>query len=307
MRHPASKPTTARPFRPSPEEARKKAGNASAPGSSLSYAPTMARHIMQLQRTIGNRAVQRMVASHTGTSGLIQREIPEGIKKDDNVFYKDGMKEAEGRALMQRITTQDKSALDGLSGDELMLDYYKTAPSRIFSQEWGLGLDRTDPGGEVVIISGGKTGVRWGPYLEHLIPLAHSHPYEKSRQIKNNFVPFDQISGDDGEQKMMQRLLIFPSAGDVEFSAYQGVADHTVFTPYSVLTHPQSGKKAIANPGHFDGAPPLSFTILNAVQDTDNPKHYRCTLIAREKDTEFWRKDDVLADLTKGPQSTLYF
>jgi hypothetical protein len=296
--------------RPSREEAQNKAMHASSPSARPAYLPSTALHVQHLQRTIGNYAVQRMVSAQTGASGLIQRTIPDSVKKDEDVYYKDGMKEAEGRAVIQKITKQDKAALDGMQGgDEMMLQHYKESPHSMFAHEWGLGLDRDDPGGDTVLIAGGKNGVMWGPYLKHLIPLAHAHPFREDRKIDKNIVFFDEINGANDTQKGSQRLLILPSASDVEFSAYQGVADHTVYTPYAVLDHKTTGRKAIANPSipQFAGAPRLSFRILNAAVDKDNDKHIFCTLAAMEGDTEFWRKDGVLADMTKGGHSTLFF
>jgi len=264
--------------------------------------------LMQLHRSAGNRAVQRMVTSRLGTgTPLIQRVIPDHIKKDDDVFYRDGMKEAEGRSIIERITKQDPKVLLGLKGDSFMLDYYNSSPDNIFAQEWGLGLDRTDPSGEVVLIAGGKNGVNWAPYLKDLIPLAHSHPFRKDRKIKNDLVLFDDINGVSGTQNITERLRILPSTGDVEFCAYRGVSNHTVYTPYAVVTRKSNGKKGIVNPTvpTFANAPRLSFRILNAAQDPTNDQHYVCTLVAIEGGTEFWRKDNVLADMTKGKTAEL--
>lgn len=284
-------------FRSSSADARHANGSFTAPA-----------RLMQLQRTVGNRAVQRMVASRLGTGSLlIQRVIPDKIKQDDDIFYRDGMNEAKGRSIIERITQQDATALQDLQGDSLMLDYYNSSPENIFAQEWGLGLDRTDPNGEVVLIAGGKNGVNWAPYLKDLIPLAHSHPFRKDRKIKNDLVLFDDINGVSGTQNISERLRILPSTGDVEFCAYQGIASHTVYTPYAVVTRKSDEKKGIVNPTveRFAGAPRLSFLILNAAQDPTNEQHYVCTLVALEGGAEFWRKDNVLADLTKGQTAEL--
>lgn len=294
--------------RPSRDKNADKAAHPSVPNPPLPYAPSTVLHVQHLQRTIGNSAVGRLIAARADSSGLIRRAIPESIKNDEAVYYKEGMKEAEGRAVIQKITQQDKAALEGLKGsDEIMLEHYKKFPSAIFAHEWGLGLDRDDPGGDTVLIAGEKNGVDWGPYLKHLIPLAHAHPFRNDRKIDKDVVFFDEINGESGTQKGNQRLLVFPSAADVDFCAYQGIADHTVYTPYAVLDHKASGRKAIGNPSvaQFAGAPRLSFRILNAAADKENDKHVSCTLVAQEGGSEFWRKDGALADMTLGGHSTL--
>ena len=235
--------------------------------------------------------------------------IPIAIRNDDNVFVGNpALNVLQGLDRMRRIETRDPTVLNGLQGDALTLQYFTAVPNRIFSQEWGLARDRTAIDGEVVLIAGGQQGVAWGQYLTHLVPLAHSHPYfigniVTTRAITGGGVPFDSINGVSVPQDEVERLKVFPSAGDLAFCIAQELATHTVFTPYVVVRHP-AGAIWIANydtQPAFAGAPRLKFQILQAVEPV--PNRFRCTLVAYEGNVAFWRRDNITANLNHGPQS----
>jgi hypothetical protein len=106
-----------------------------------------------------------------------------------------------------------------------------------------------------------------------------------------------------GRNEYYEMLKIFPSASDIAFSAKKGVARHTVYTTYLVLSHPAG--TTIANPDFNQGAwthtPRLRFEIRDAahVQDRD----YKCELAAFADNYEFWKKDIVTEG--DGPLSSL--
>jgi hypothetical protein len=239
--------------------------------------------------------------------------IPAHIRNDDNIFVGNPpLTVMQGMDRMRRIEARDVTVLNGLQGDALTLQYYNADPNRIFSQEWGLGRDRTAIDGEVVIIGGGQQGVPWGQYLAHLVPLAHSHPYflgnaAATRAITGGGIPFDSINGVAVPQDFAERLKVFPSAGDLAFCVGQELAIHTVFTPYVVVRHPAGGiwiANHDANPG-FAGAPRLKFLITNVVEPM--PNRFRFTLAAYEGNVAIWRRRNVTANANNGLQSGVAF
>jgi hypothetical protein len=89
-----------------------------------------------------------------------------------------------------------------------------------------------------------------------------------------------------------EMLKIFPSASDVAFASRKGIANHRVYPPYKVLTHPTG--TVITNP-KFSGlqptAPSLRFEILNARPDrggTAQVLQFLCDMVAFANDVELW-------------------
>ena len=114
--------------------------------------------------------------------------------------------------------------------------------------EWGLGR-LTEPNGKVsyVLIRGEAGAVNWGgfPGIE---PVAHSHPDKGPEGRHSNHLKNVDASGGVSVQSLCttdgaDRIHFLPSGADLVFCLRQGLAVHTVFTPFQHL-----GNGMIGNP-----------------------------------------------------------
>jgi hypothetical protein len=240
--------------------------------------------------------------------------IPQRVRQMSDVFCGvPGLTVQRALELLYRIESHDSTVLNGLYGKEVEVKYYQEDPNRIFRQEWGVAKDATVSNPECILISGGKSGVAWAPFLRaKLIPLAHSHPFhrktpETTRALANGGTLWDDINGTNPNQKLDERSKIFPSAGDIALCVAQNLATHLVRTPYCVCyADPQHTIRWIVNHDahpNFGAAPRLTFRIFDGGEI--NRDHYRASLVAMEGDRDIWRKHDI--DVLGGGSAGLRF
>jgi len=227
--------------------------------------------------------------------------IPFHILQMDDVFYRNPpLKMPDALGLLDRIEARDPAVLNGLLGNQLMIDFFQNR-NNIYGQEWGVAKEAGSNNPDCILISGGTGGVAWGPFLNAgLIPLAHSHPFYQgnlatTRALTGGGVLWDDINGKNLPQNLAARLKVFPSAGDFAFCAASELAVHVVKTPYcEVFADPARTIRWIANyDAHpsFAAAPRLSFRIFD-VREMD-PNHYRACLVAVVNNQDIWRKHDI--------------
>jgi hypothetical protein len=168
-------------------------------------------------------AGERVAVREAPTSGIHAKRPP-------GVYYRAGkpLTEGEGRALMERLVSGDKTALADLAGPA---DDGQEADAR----EWGLGLGTDeDEQPAAFIIPGGATGVVWKQF-HGISPaqggftgfLAHSHPRVGR---PGGGVKLSALL-DPGTSLPGARMIILPSSDDLNFAATVG-QEHTVYTPY---------------------------------------------------------------------------
>ena len=133
--------------------------------------------VLALQRTLGNRATSQLLRSWHSGGRLLQRQLRDmpGVVSGWQIAPLD---EQTGRKILGEFSRNDPISVpmlvnvpaevtdEGMPGDKWGLD----------DQEWG--LIRENGTGEVHLIKGGEHGVKWGPYVAHGTPLAHSHPWQ---------------------------------------------------------------------------------------------------------------------------------
>ncbi|MGD1923912.1 MAG: hypothetical protein ACFB03_06940 [Paracoccaceae bacterium] len=228
--------------------------------------------------------------------------IPAPILERDDVFHTvPPMKMDDAFARVNQLERRDAAALAGLQGDEFELQFYQDDATKMNRYEWGVVREANGINPDCILVSGGPGGVAFGPFLEAgLIPLAHSHPYHtataaSTRAIAGGAVAWNNINGTEPAQNMIERLKIFPSAGDAYFCSQNDLATHRVETPYVVVFNP-ANIRYIANPdAHpaFAAAPRLTFQINNARALPTAAPHTRIDLTAYAGTVAFWVKHDI--------------
>jgi len=227
--------------------------------------------------------------------------------RNDVVYSNPAMDEGAALGILHALEEGQTGALDGLNRQGA--PYTPTPVQTAREHEWGILKSRTR--NECVLIIGERTGVSWEPFLKAGRGIAHSHPYFEAGRARNRhgnvstatkeiadypLLPAGIIAWADletraGGDAAREVSKIFPSASDIEFSAKQNLAEHTVLTPYAIVR--QQGQRYIANPevgnGHFRNAPRLVFVIRNAHKANDG-MNYTCDLQAREVGNIFWTR-----------------
>lgn len=244
------------------------------------------------------------------TNLVTQLILPESIKSNEEVYAGvPPLNKDTGLQKLQEIANRNLDAFKCLNKTSELERYTSKV---LFGTEWGLGLDKEDHDGEAVLIEGLSGKIEWNNFLEYLLPIGHSHPYNFCRAIKvidrttdgmeegmgpkietiddscyKGIIAFDKINGVNQDQDIRNRTLIFPSSGDIIFCAVNGITEHYVYTPYVVILMP-SKIYYVANHDYkseYENNLRLSFKIMNAACEDEQ---YTCILNAYMGKSLIW-------------------
>jgi hypothetical protein len=126
-------------------------------------------YMLQLHRTIGNRAVGRILyhtLQRTSDDNVQSSSVPSSVSSYFLIPECESIETAKG--FFSRISLGDSDALQSVSQQA-----YESYKDKQQSMEWGLARK----GEQFILIPGGKNGaVNWAGIDNMYDPIAHSHP-----------------------------------------------------------------------------------------------------------------------------------
>ncbi len=197
--------------------------------------------------------------------------------------------EAQGKKILRKLAAGDRSAFTDLGMDAPPHDF------DLRSVEWGLGQL---PDGNFIIIRGEAGAVDWAGF-KGVRPVSHSHPLTPGKMLDKPVTFHELVQG--GGTNEVNKVNVFPSAADVQFTAKNGLGDHTVQTPYV-----NKGGGKIGNPTPGANEPLVSIRIEQPEQigtwaGNDKLGVYKSRMVAQDANGKvLWTGDVYTVDHPAG-------
>lgn len=224
--------------------------------------PAALTNLLQLHRTVGNRAVGRLL-QHTLQRTSDDKAQSSSVKSamPDYYFIPDCESDEEARDIFSRISLGDSDALQSVSQQA-----YESYKDKQQSMEWGLARK----GGQFILIPGKKNGaVTWAGIDSMCDPIAHSHPKKDPGETKREDQESDWVSHFkkgkpiSKDMKMEHWHLTYPTQSDILYPALIKADSHRVYTPWQVQQDRESTEHtALYNP-ECKPEEQLVFEIIN--------------------------------------------
>jgi hypothetical protein len=223
--------------------------------------------------------------------------------------------EAQGRAVLIRFAAGDAAALNLLTPivgpDQIAVHAQRVAQAQqpvphgadpvIQGREFGLVVER-DGTNEAHLVLGQMNPqypsmgamVAFAPFITRCHCVAHLHPLITPIAPDGRRIQVHKWADRGGKATSFAAIVgrpgaygtYLPTAGDAGFAIAQGLAAHTVYTPYRI----QGGgaNRTLEAPEISPNDPLLSWEIINA---TETAAVYQGSLAARADGVTFWSTD----------------
>ncbi|TMV50086.1 hypothetical protein FE783_11010 [Paenibacillus mesophilus] len=194
--------------------------------------PTALTNLLQLHRTVGNRAVGRLLQHTLQRTSDDKAQSSAASSAEPGYFLIPECKSIEtARDIFSRISLGDSGALQFVSQQA-----YTSFKDNQQLMEWGLA----GKGEQFILIPGNNGSVNWEGIDDKYDPIAHSHPKQDPKETKYGIQESQWVSQFKEGRPISKDMTLeqwhhsYPTQSDILYPGSIQAESHRVFTPWQV-------------------------------------------------------------------------